>query len=178
MWPAPVAATVVAHRPRTLGQVPHDEASGSSYNWSMNTTHSTPTTFIDALVARDFDRLADTLAPNAVMRGLVPMGPQLWEGREEVAARFRHWFGGTDEIAALDHTLDAVGGRARLTWHFRLRQAWLGDTWHAIAQHAFLDVGPDGRIERIDLLCSGFIAEQDNVGTGGSEPTNLAEVGS
>jgi hypothetical protein len=144
-----------------------------AYNRGMNTPHPTTTTFLDALVTRDFGRLVDTIAADATMQALVPDGHLDWEGREQVTGRFVFWFGGTDEIEALEYTAREVGERARLAWRFRLRQERLGDAWHDIAQHAFIDVGPDGRIERIDLLCSGFIPEPAGV-----DASSLVEVGS
>jgi TusA-related sulfurtransferase len=49
-------------------------------------------------------------------------------------------------------------------YRFRLHDA---DGWQAIEQHLMLDVNADGRIEAIDLLCSGFrslaVCETGNV---------------
>ncbi|MEO7069751.1 MAG: nuclear transport factor 2 family protein [Nostocoides sp.] len=144
----------------------------------MTTPHPTATTFLDALVTRDFDRLAGTLAADATMRGLVPRGHLDCAGRDQVLERFAFWFGGTDDIVALDQGADEVGGRALLSWHFRLRQEWLGKAWHAIAQRAFCDIGPDGRIERIDLLCSGFNPDVSQERAVALDIDALVEVGS
>ena len=130
-----------------------------AYNGFMNTTHPTTTAFLDALVARDFGRLTDAIAPRATMRALVPPGHLDWEGREQVAGRFTFWFGGTDDFEVLEQGAEDVGGRALLRWRFRLRQERLGDAWQVIEQVAFCDVAPDGLVERVDLLCSGFRAE-------------------
>jgi hypothetical protein len=130
-----------------------------AYNRVMNPPENTPNAFLDALVCRDFDRLARTISPDATMRALVPPGHLDWAGRDELAGRFAFWFGGTPDIELLHCASDDVAGRAMLTWRFRLRQDRLGDGWHVIAQHAFCDLGPDGLIERIDLLCSGFVPE-------------------
>jgi hypothetical protein len=149
-----------------------------AYKGCMNAPHPTATAFLDALVCRDFARLAATIAPDATMRGLVPRGHLDWDGREEVMGRFVFWFGGTDDIDLLEHGSEEVGGRALLAWRFRLRQERFGEQWHVIAQRVFCDVGADGLIERIDLLCSGFIPEPDRSEPAGAPAHTLVEVGS
>jgi TusA-related sulfurtransferase len=39
-------------------------------------------------------------------------------------------------------------------YRFRLHDE---DGWQVIEQHVVADVAPDGRLEKIDLLCSGFL---------------------
>lgn len=130
-----------------------------AYKRVMNPPENTPNAFLDALASRDFERLGLAIAPDATMRALVPRGHLDWTGRDQVAGRFAFWFGGTPDIELLHYASDDVAGRAMLTWRFRLRHERFGDGWHVIAQHAFCDLGPDGLIEQIDLLCSGFVPE-------------------
>jgi TusA-related sulfurtransferase len=70
-------------------------------------------------------------------------------------ARFTGWYGGADVFEVEASSIGDVEGRVPVIYRFRLHDA---DGWQAIEQHLMLDVGPDGRIIAIDLLCSGFRA--------------------
>lgn len=92
-------------------------------------------TVLEGLSARDFDRLAASLAPDVQMRTLLPPGPTEWAGSQDVAETFRSW---------------------------RLR-VWptpfgiIGDGCPVIEQQAYADAAV--AIDTLDLLCSGFHAE-------------------
>jgi hypothetical protein len=120
--------------------------------------HATPDRVLAALALRDFVRLADCLAPGAQARMLLPRGPEVRSGREEIARRLEGWFGQASEFVVLDSTHERVGRRNRLTW--RLRMSRDGNPLEVIEQVAFVDVGPEGIME-IDLLCSGFLPEEE-----------------
>jgi TusA-related sulfurtransferase len=92
---------------------------------------------------------------------LLPPGPEVRSGREEIARRFEGWFARASEFEVLDSRREQVGPRNRLNWRFRLSRD--GQTREVIEQVAFVDVGPDG-ISEIDLLCSGFLREEKPVG--------------
>jgi TusA-related sulfurtransferase len=113
--------------------------------------------FLAALSARDFGRFAECLAPSAQARMLLPRGPEVRSGREEIAERFRGWFAPTTEFEVLESRSEQVGPRTRLTWRFRLSRD--GQTREVIEQVAFVDVGPEG-VSDIALLCSGFLREE------------------
>jgi hypothetical protein len=122
--------------------------------------HSTPDVFLAALSLRDFERFADCLAPSAQARMLLPRGPEVRSGRDEIARRFEGWFARASEFEVLDSCRDQVGPRYRLSWRFRMSR---GDQApEMIEQVAFVDVGPDG-IAEIDLLCSGFLPDDSQV---------------
>jgi TusA-related sulfurtransferase len=91
---------------------------------------------------------------------LLPPGPEVRSGREEIARRFQGWFARATEFEVLDSRREQVGPRNRLSWRFRLSRD--GQTREIIEQVAFVDVGPDG-ISEIDLLCSGFVREEKAV---------------
>src|SRR5438876_340751 len=50
---------------------------------------SAPDSFLSALSTRDFGLFAECLAPQAQARLLLPPGPEVRTGREEIARRFR-----------------------------------------------------------------------------------------
>ena len=120
----------------------------------MMIDNTTPGLFLAALSLRDFERFADCLSPTAQARMLLPRGPEIRSGREEIAGRFEGWFARASEFVVLDSSHEHVGRRNRLSWRFRMSRD--GQAPEVIEQVAFVDVGPDG-IAEIDLLCSGFL---------------------
>ncbi|MGH7762007.1 MAG: sulfurtransferase TusA family protein [Candidatus Dormibacteraceae bacterium] len=117
---------------------------------------TTPQKFLELLAARDFERLADTLASDASARLLLPHGLEELAGREALVRRIEDWFGSASVFELASSSTETVGPRHRLNWRFTVvRDA---RSREVIEQLAFLDVGPRG-IERLDLLCSGFQME-------------------
>jgi hypothetical protein len=116
--------------------------------------------FLEALANRNFAALAATLAPDVRFRAMLPPGPMDWEGANTVSGVFGSWFGDAQEFELVDATVGEVGGRLHLSWRLRVRPAPfdIGDGWHVIEQQAYANAGDT--IESLDLLCSGFHAEQ------------------
>ena len=119
-------------------------------------------TFLDSLAAQDFAQLRDVLATEVRLRALLPSGPREWTGAEVIADRFARWFGETDEFQVVDAAVGEVGGRLHLHWRLRLRAERLGGGWFTVEQQAYADTGEDGRIARLDLLCTGYRPEADD----------------
>jgi hypothetical protein len=116
--------------------------------------------FLEALSNRDFRLLAETLAPGVRLRAMLPPGPAVWEGPDAVAGTFSSWFAQADDFELVDAAVGEVGGRLHLSWRLRVRPApfGIGTGWHVIEQQVYADV--DDTIHALDLLCSGFRAEQ------------------
>jgi hypothetical protein len=110
--------------------------------------------FMAALSRRDLGAMGACLAPDVRFRALVPPGPFEAQGRAEVLARLERWFGGTDRFELLAASADAIGPRMHLSWRVRMTGA---DSSRLVEQHAFVTAGE--RIESMDLLCSGWVAE-------------------
>ena len=104
---------------------------------------------VEALSTRSFDQLQGCLAEQALLRALVPPGAFELQGATEVTAKFRSWFGDRQGYELVDASVGEVGPRAHAHWRIRVAGPLL------VEQHAFLTCG-DG-IERLDLLCSGFV---------------------
>ncbi len=116
--------------------------------------------FLAALTARDFARFSQALSPMSQARFLLPRGPELRAGREEITDRIKGWFAGASEFEVLEAGSEPVGRRHRLNWRFRLSRD--GVARELIEQVAFVDEGPDG-ISTIDLVCSGFLPDDSPV---------------
>jgi TusA-related sulfurtransferase len=117
---------------------------------------ATPQEFLEQLAARDYQRLAATLARDAHARMLPPDGPEQHSGRAAIVGRIESWFGSASDFRLTSSGSAPVGQRHRLSWRVSVMRD--GRPPEVVEQIAFLDLGPDG-IDRIDLLCSGFRAE-------------------
>ena len=125
--------------------------------------------FLELLAARDFERLVASLASDAHARFLLPHGLEEYDGRDAIVARIRSWFGSASLFDLAASTEDQVGMRHRISWRFNVVR---DGSRQVIEQVVYLDMGPHG-IERIDLLCSGFLAEPDVAGG----PTQVFDAG-
>jgi TusA-related sulfurtransferase len=126
--------------------------------------------FLKLLAARDFERLAATLASDAHARLLLPYGLEEDTGRDAIVGRIESWFGSASVFDLTSSSDEAVGLRQRLSWRFSVVRD--GGSREVIEQLAYLDLGPQG-IERIDLLCSGFQKEP----SGAAGPMQVFEAG-
>ncbi|MDQ6880117.1 MAG: sulfurtransferase TusA family protein [Candidatus Dormibacteraeota bacterium] len=126
--------------------------------------------FLGLLAARDFERLAASLASDAHARFLLPHGLEEYDGREAIVGRIRSWFGSAIVFDLISSTEDEVGMRHRISWRFNV--VWDGGSRDVIEQLVYLNVGPQG-VERIDLLCSGFQKELSLI----AGPTQVFDAG-
>jgi hypothetical protein len=116
-------------------------------------------TFLGGLAAQDFTQLGGALTAGVQLRALLPPGPHEWTGADVIAGQFAHWFGDTTDFELVEATASEIGGRLHLRWRLRLRAERLGPGWFVVEQQAYADTGEAGRIDRLDLLCSGYRPE-------------------
>jgi TusA-related sulfurtransferase len=129
--------------------------------------------FVEALAVRDFEALRALLSEDIRFGLLVPTGPQHEDGAASTAGRFIGWFASADHFELEASSVESVADRLAITYRFRLHNM---DGWRVIEQHLMADVGPDGRVEAINLLCSGFrpLAEP---ASGGVHDFDAADLG-
>jgi TusA-related sulfurtransferase len=108
---------------------------------------------VDGLASRGFSAVRSLLADQVRFRMLLPSGPATESDADASIERFIGWFADADVFEVDSTSVGEVEGRATVTYRFRLHEP---EGWRAIEQHLMLDVGADGRVEAIDLLCSGF----------------------
>jgi|SRR5580700_4268898 hypothetical protein len=118
--------------------------------------------FLEGLAAQDFNRLDDTLTADSALRALLPRGFREWTGADVIAGQFARWFGDTEDFELVEATVGDVAGRLHLRWRLRLRAQRLGNGWFTVEQQAYADADADGRIARLDLLCTGYRPEAGN----------------
>ena len=123
---------------------------------------------LEAIASRDLPRLADCFEGDATMRALLPSGPAAFTGPDEIIGRVpqvvRERRRGSRCSTAPSVTSAAgctsPGGSACT----RRRKG--DDRWHVIEQQAFAHAGE--RITSMDLLCSGFLPEDEGAGGAGT----------
>ena len=118
--------------------------------------------FLQSLADQDFAALGGALAAVPLAQALRQQGAEPGVGGEEIAGQFARWFGGTEDFELVEATLGEVGGRLQLRWRLRLRAERLGAGWFTVEQQAYGDAGEDGRIARLDLVCTGYRPEAGN----------------
>src|SRR2546428_10585107 len=114
--------------------------------------------FLELLAARDFERLVASLASDAHARFLLPHGLEEYAGRDAIVGRIKSWFGSASIFDLTSSSEEPIGLRRRLSWRFSVVRD--GGSREVIEQLVYMDLGPTG-IERIALLCSGFLLEPD-----------------
>ncbi|MGZ5212349.1 MAG: sulfurtransferase TusA family protein, partial [Actinomycetota bacterium] len=131
--------------------------------------------FVNALAGRDFAGLRAMMVDDVRFRLLVPKGPQAEAGAAETVGRFVGWYGEADELRLESSNVGTVAGRLALAYRFRLHGV---DGWEVIEQHVVADVGPDGRLETINLLCTGFLPDPEPVpGSNGTHRFDAGDLG-
>ena len=115
--------------------------------------------FLDGLATQDFASLAAAFSDDVHLRALLPGGFREWDGVTELEARFARWFGDTLAYELVDTDIGVIGPRLSLRWRARLQAERLGPGWHLVEQEAYAEIDGHGRIERLSLVCSGYLAE-------------------
>lgn len=105
-----------------------------------------------AVAARDPDCLGTMLADEVRLRALLPAQVVEDHGREAVLARYVDWFGGYARVELVRAAGDTVGDRVLI--HYTI-VADHETGPHVVAQTLMCGVY-DGRIGKIDLVCSGW----------------------
>jgi ketosteroid isomerase-like protein len=110
------------------------------------------TRFVRAVATQDEVALRECFVPDAEFRALVPPGLRERKGAVEAAALFARWFADSTELDLLDSNADEVGDRLHIS--YRLAGVEEGAAY-VVEHHLFCTIS-EGKIERADLLCSGF----------------------
>jgi TusA-related sulfurtransferase len=119
----------------------------------MDGTRASAERLVGTVAARDLGGIVALLAPDAVLRYLIPKGPAEVQGAAEVAARFLEWFGDADVLEVQSVRVEPLADRMSVRYRFLLHEQ---EGWEVVEQQMYLDVDGEGRIAAIDLLCSGF----------------------
>jgi SnoaL-like domain len=115
-------------------------------------SHPLATSVATAVADRAPDRLGSHLTDEIRLRALLPGGPIEEHGRDAVLARFDDWFGSYDTVVLMDTAGDDVGDRVVV--HYKL--GFDPDADRRVVTQTVVCTIHDGRVGRMDLVCSGF----------------------
>jgi hypothetical protein len=111
---------------------------------------------VAGIAAQDEAAIAACFADEAQFRALIPPGLRERTGAAEAAALIAAWFGDSTELDLLETRADDVGDRFHISYRFAGVEE--GEPY-VVEQQIYCTIG-DGKIERADLLCSGFRPRQ------------------
>ncbi|MDQ2915523.1 MAG: nuclear transport factor 2 family protein [Chloroflexota bacterium] len=109
---------------------------------------------VEGIAGRDEAAIAACFADDARFRALVPPGLRERTGASDIAALVTAWFRDSTEFDLVDMRADEVGDRVHISYRFAGVEE--GDPY-IIEQQLFCTVSNE-KIERADLLCSGFLS--------------------
>lgn len=107
---------------------------------------------VAGIASQDSALIAACFTDDAQFRALTPPGLRERSGAAEAAALIAGWFEDSTELGLLDTRVDEVGDRSHISYRF----AGVEDGERYIVEQNLYCTVRDGKIERADLLCSGF----------------------
>ncbi len=107
---------------------------------------------IEALLAKDFVRLGEALAPAVRFRALVPGESPVLDSDRAVANAFERWFRDKEGLELIAADADRIGDRCTLRYRLRLERK--GEPM--VVEHSICGDLEGDRFVALDLLCSGF----------------------
>lgn len=116
------------------------------------TAQGLATRIATAVADRSLDRLGARLTDEVHLRALLPGGLVEEHGREDVLGRFDRWFGDWDTVLLGEHGGAVVGDRLLVDYTLVVDP---DGGRHAVHQ-SLVCVLDAGRVDRLDLVCSGF----------------------
>ena len=108
---------------------------------------------LEAIRARDFDRIAACFAPDARLRALTPHELRELDGPDAIADRYRRWLEPLESFDVVSGDVEPIADRIRLRYRFRGRDRVKG--WQENEHTAYATV-TKGRVEALNLSCAGF----------------------
>ncbi len=126
----------------------------ASHTGAFMNTKDLGAKFVQALSGRNWNGLEGLFQPSVKFRALIPPGLREASSGIEASAHFQQWFGKADAVELMEFTVEPVADKLRISYRLRLHE----DRWYKVEQQTFCVVTGD-RIEKMDLLCSGFRPE-------------------
>jgi ketosteroid isomerase-like protein len=110
------------------------------------------TRLVQAIASQNTAAISACFAADAQFRALITPGLRERAGAPEVAALIAGWFADSTELELVDSEEKEVGDRVHVGYRFEGVEE--GQSY-IVEQHLYGTVR-DGKIERADLVCSGF----------------------
>lgn len=112
--------------------------------------------FVAGIVAQDQATIAACFADEAEFRALVPPGLRERSGAAAASELIAAWFGDSTTLDLAHMETTEIGDRLRISYRF----TGVEDGEPYVVEHHVFCTVRDGKIERADLLCSGFRPHQ------------------
>jgi ketosteroid isomerase-like protein len=111
--------------------------------------------YVTALADKDTEALLGIFASEVSFRGMTP--GRFWDVNspaEIVENVLYQWFEPDDIVEAVEHVeVGKLVDRQRVVYRFRVRTA---NKVYRVEQCAYFDLDDDGRVSRMNVICSGF----------------------
>lgn len=107
---------------------------------------------VEAIASQDSAAISTCFAGDAHLRALIPPGLRERTGATEVAELIARWFADSTELELVDSEATEVGDRVHVAYRFE----GIEEGQPYVVEQQLYGTVRDGKIERADLLCSGF----------------------
>jgi hypothetical protein len=109
---------------------------------------------VTAIAAQDWQRLRESLADDVDFHAVVPGTGSFREqhGADATVTQIRAWFGDSEPLELLLSEIEPIVDRVHIMYRLA---AFEEGSWHLVQQHAYARI-EEGRIAKLDLVCSGF----------------------
>jgi hypothetical protein len=128
--------------------------------WTRRLAASPGRRFVDALATWDPPALHALLDPEVWFRAMLVREVVERHDATATVALLDDWFGSAVQRELVGAGSEQLSTREHLTYRFLLRPQWAPDVWHEIEQTGYARIR-DGRIRRLDLVCTGFAPRPD-----------------
>jgi hypothetical protein len=108
---------------------------------------------VAGIVAQDAAAIASCFADEVEFRALSPNGLRERTGAAEAGALVAGWFGDSTVLELVDSHTDEVADKLHISYRFEGVEE--GEPY-VVEQQLYCVLNGGGKIERADLLCSGF----------------------
>jgi TusA-related sulfurtransferase len=108
--------------------------------------------WIQAITGGEMERLEGLCQPDVASQILTPRRYIAFDNLTDLIARIRLWFGDCRDFQVEHSRVEPIGERLGISYRFLLQEA---EVWEVIEQQVNCTL-QDGRIARLQLLCSGF----------------------
>jgi hypothetical protein len=107
---------------------------------------------VEAIAAQDAAGIATCFAADAELRALTPRGLRERAGALETASMIAGWFADSTELDLVESETHEVGDRVHVAYRFE----GVEEGHPYVVEQRLYGTVRDGKLERADLLCSGF----------------------
>jgi hypothetical protein len=108
---------------------------------------------VAGIAAQDAAAISSCFADDAQFRALTPNGVRERTGAAETGALVAAWFGDSTVLELVGAHTDEVADKLHISYRFEGIEE---DEPYVVEQQLYCVVNGGGKIERADLLCSGF----------------------